>query len=127
MMEDEDPMVMESMDHSSEFGPLTSPASAELPLINPHTPLTPATPKTPTPILSGNAATGVTDLDKANSVHSKDEDEHSDDDLETEKGLDDDKVRDTVYIITNICNSYDNMRIKICYSYKLCLSSTKNL
>lgn len=90
MMEDEDAMLMDTMDNPNDFGPLTSPPSTEVSQMNPHTPLTPATPKPPTPIMSSNP--GATDLDKANSVHSKDEDEHSDDDIEGDKGLDDDKV-----------------------------------
>lgn len=89
-MEDEDTLLMDTMDNNNDFGPLTSPASTDVPALNPHTPLTPATPKPPTPIMSSNSVT--TDLDKANSVHSKDEDEHSDDEIDGEKGLDDDKV-----------------------------------
>uniref|UniRef100_A0A2P2IE70 LIM/homeobox protein Lhx1-like n=1 Tax=Hirondellea gigas TaxID=1518452 RepID=A0A2P2IE70_9CRUS len=92
LMEDEDDtMLMDTMENNNDFGPLTSPQSTDA--MNPHTPLTPATPKTPTPILSSNAV-ATTDLDKANSVHSKDEDDHSDDEIEGEKGLDDDKGDD---------------------------------
>ncbi|XP_018012662.1 LIM/homeobox protein Lhx1 isoform X2 [Hyalella azteca] len=93
MMEDDDTMIMDTVDTPSELGPLTSPPSSEANFVNPHTPLTPATPKTPTPLL--NTPGPTTDLDKPLGLpHLKEEDEHSEDEIDSEKGLDDDKTDD---------------------------------
>ena len=89
MMEEEDTMLMDTMENnnSNDFCSLTSPGSNDSPLLHPNTPLTPATPKTPNPTV------GTTDLDKVVSqVHVKEEDDHSDDEIKQEEGLDDDKV-----------------------------------
>ncbi|KAF2351750.1 Homeobox domain [Trinorchestia longiramus] len=93
MMEDEDTVLMDTMDNSNDFGSLTSPSSTEVLVGNPHTPLTPSTPKTPTPLMNTSGAT--TDLDKSSVLpHLKEEDDHTDDEVDSEKGLDDDKTDD---------------------------------
>ena len=73
---------MDSME--GENGGMTSPSSDVPSLHPPTTPMTPSTPKTPTP----GIAPQTTDLDK---VNGKDDGDASDDDLDGEKGLDDDR------------------------------------